>query len=101
VAACELDDFVRDSRKRLLQDRKELQRGLGLLGIETLPSEANFCLARAPNVGALRARLLSQHRILIRDCASFGLPGFMRLAAKPESERKRLLAALHAEGQCR
>jgi histidinol-phosphate/aromatic aminotransferase/cobyric acid decarboxylase-like protein len=45
----------------------------------------------------LRSRLLSAHRILVRDCESFGLPGFMRVAAKPAAERQRLVKALRAE----
>jgi histidinol-phosphate/aromatic aminotransferase/cobyric acid decarboxylase-like protein len=48
-------------------------------------------------VGELRARLLTRHQILVRDCASFGLPGFLRLAARPAAERARLVAALRAE----
>jgi histidinol-phosphate/aromatic aminotransferase/cobyric acid decarboxylase-like protein len=64
------------------------------LGIETLPSCTTFLLARAPRVAELRLRLLSEHHILVRDCESFGLPGFMRLAAKPAAERARLIAAL-------
>ena len=43
--------------------------------------------------------LLTGHHILVRDCASFGLPGYMRLGAKPSAARARLLEALRAEGR--
>jgi histidinol-phosphate/aromatic aminotransferase/cobyric acid decarboxylase-like protein len=97
IAACECDDFVRESRERLLEDRRQLERALWDLGIETVPSRTTFCLARLPNVPALRARLLVEHQILVRDCASFGLPQFMRLAAKPKADRERLIEALRSE----
>ena len=97
IACCRSDEFVTRSRERLLDDRRELALQLAALGIETAPSQTNFLLARVPRVAELRARLLARHRILVRDCASFGLPGFLRLAARPAPERARLVAALRAE----
>jgi histidinol-phosphate/aromatic aminotransferase/cobyric acid decarboxylase-like protein len=97
IACCNSGPFVRESRERLLDDRRQLAADLGALGIESVPSQANFLLARVPQVAALRARLLARHQILVRDCASFGLPGFLRLGARPEADRARLLAALRAE----
>lgn len=100
LACSEHDDFVRESREQLLLDRGELARELAAVGIETLPSETTFLLARAPRVSDLRRRLLSEERILIRDCASFSLPGFMRLAAKPSVQRARLISALRGRSRC-
>lgn len=94
IACSEHDDFVHESREQLLIDRRELARALADVGIETLPCCTTFLLARAPQPRELRLRLLSEHQILVRDCESFGLPGLMRLAAKPSAERARLLAAL-------
>jgi histidinol-phosphate/aromatic aminotransferase/cobyric acid decarboxylase-like protein len=100
LAACECDAFVRESRERLLQDRRALARDLAALGIESVASSSSFLIARVPDVAALRSRLLAGHRILVRDCASFGLPGFMRLAAKPSADRQRLVQALREEATC-
>ncbi len=97
IACCQCPDFVRESRERLLDDRRALERELGELGVPCFPSVTSFSLARVPQVAALRARLLERHRIVVRDCASFGLPGFMRLGAKPPAARQRLIAALRAE----
>jgi histidinol-phosphate aminotransferase len=97
IACCRSDEFVASSRERLLEDRRQLALELAALGIESVPSQTNFLLARVPGVGELRARLLTRHQILVRDCASFGLPGFLRLAARPAAERARLVAALRAE----
>ncbi len=97
IASTKCGDFVRESRERLLSDRRELDSELSKLGVETFASQTTFLLCRVPQVTSLRSRLLANHQILVRDCASFGLPGFMRLGAKPKAARERLLAALRAE----
>jgi histidinol-phosphate/aromatic aminotransferase/cobyric acid decarboxylase-like protein len=51
-----------------------------------------------PGHGAgLRRSLLANHRILVRDRASFGLPSFIRLSASPAGDCERLIAALRQE----
>jgi histidinol-phosphate/aromatic aminotransferase/cobyric acid decarboxylase-like protein len=67
------------------------------LGLETVPSTAPFLLARVGEESGLRRRLLAHHRILVRDCRSFGLPEFIRIAARPASDTERLAAALATE----
>jgi histidinol-phosphate/aromatic aminotransferase/cobyric acid decarboxylase-like protein len=97
IASVSARDFVRESRERLLCDRRALASDLETLGIATYPSCTTFLLARLPGVAELRARLIARHRIVVRDCASFGLPDFMRLAAKPPAARQRLIDALCRE----
>jgi histidinol-phosphate/aromatic aminotransferase/cobyric acid decarboxylase-like protein len=97
LESCRSASFVAESRERLLADRRELAKNLSALGIETFPSRATFLLARVPNLAALRPRLMSRHHVVVRDCTSFGLPGFMRLGAKPPAARARLCEALRAE----
>jgi histidinol-phosphate aminotransferase len=97
IASVSARDFVRESRERLLGDRLALASDLETLGIVTYPSCTTFLLARLPGVSALRTRLMARHRIVVRDCSSFGLPGFMRLAAKPPAARRRLIEALSIE----
>jgi histidinol-phosphate/aromatic aminotransferase/cobyric acid decarboxylase-like protein len=97
IQSCEAGEFVRDSRERLLGDRRALAHDLAELGIASCPSRTTFLLARVPGVAELRARLITRHRIVVRDCASFGLPGFMRLGARPAAARQRLIEALRIE----
>lgn len=97
TAACAALDFVATSRATLLADRARLGDMLAGLGLATVPSTTGFLIVRTGDGAALRRRLLARHQILVRDCASFGLPDFVRLAARPEPERARLAVALREE----
>jgi threonine-phosphate decarboxylase len=57
------------------------------------PSAANWILVH--EVGDLRTALLEQ-RVLVRDCANFGLPGTIRVAVPPANELARVASALAA-----
>ena len=63
-------------------------------GLAPEPSDANFVLVRAPG---LRARL-APFGVLVRDCASFGLPDHARVAVPDEAGLARLEEALCAAG---
>jgi histidinol-phosphate aminotransferase len=97
LESCRAGGFVAECRERLLDDRRELARDLAALGLQTFPSRTTFLLVRVPDLAALRPRLMARHRVVVRDCTSFGLPGFMRLGAKPAAARARLVAALREE----
>lgn len=69
---------------------------LQALGWQVLPSEANYFCAKPPQVldlAALRAR----HGIKLRDCASFGLPGWVRLGVLAPDAQDALSLALQIE----
>jgi histidinol-phosphate/aromatic aminotransferase/cobyric acid decarboxylase-like protein len=89
--------FVADSARRLLADRAALDVALGELGLAPVPSSTVFTLVAVADAAALRRRLLVRQHVLVRDCASFGLSGYVRLAARPAPERTRLVAALAEE----
>jgi len=65
-------------------------------GFSPEPSDANFVLVRAPG---LRARL-APHGVLVRDCASFGLPDHVRVAVPDAAGLARLEEALTLENPC-
>lgn len=94
VAAARERSFIADSRARLIADRRALHDELTAAGLICLPSSTIFLLVQAPGATALTATLLRQHHILVRDCTSFGLPDHIRVAARPDADRRALLAAL-------
>jgi histidinol-phosphate/aromatic aminotransferase/cobyric acid decarboxylase-like protein len=74
--------------------RGQLVEVLRAAGLEPEPSDANYVLVPAPG---LRARL-APHGILVRDCASFGLPGHARIAVPGPAGLARLEEALCEAG---
>ena len=64
-------------------------------GFEPQPSDAPWLLV--PDAGDLRERLASG-AILVRDCASFGLAGTVRIAVPDEAGVERVAAALSGDG---
>jgi histidinol-phosphate/aromatic aminotransferase/cobyric acid decarboxylase-like protein len=91
---------VADSRRRLARDRVHLGERLAARGFRVYPSSAPYVLVdfEGRAKGALvRARLLQNHAVLVRDAASFGFPGCVRLAARPAADVERLLGALREE----
>ena len=59
-------------------------------GAEVRPSSANYVLCRAPGL----VRSLTARGIAGRDCASFGLPGWVRLAAPAPVDLPAVLGAI-------
>ncbi|MBL3539801.1 histidinol-phosphate transaminase [Aminivibrio sp.] len=76
---------------------RKLAAGLALdlaeAGFPPLPSAGNFLLFRAGDVEKLQA-FLWERRILVRDCSSFGLSGFVRVGVKSGEENRRLVECL-------
>jgi histidinol-phosphate aminotransferase len=97
LAACRDASFVSESRAKLRADGARLRASLEALDLRPCASTTPFFLLRAARASDLRLRLLAQHQILVRDCTSFGLPDFIRLAVRPAPDCERLLAALKKE----
>jgi histidinol-phosphate/aromatic aminotransferase/cobyric acid decarboxylase-like protein len=75
--------------------RRRAALELALPGVE--PSDANYALVRVADGDAAAARArLARRGVLVRDCASFGLPGHIRVAVPDEAGLARLVAAWEA-----
>jgi histidinol-phosphate aminotransferase len=99
LAALQEGAFIDESRRRLLADRRALHDELTSLGLPPVPSCTGFVLLPLESTGQdaqqMRTRLLGR-RILVRSCASFGLPRHIRIAARPAADRDKLHGALRA-----
>jgi histidinol-phosphate aminotransferase len=71
-----------------------LGQALRQRGWRVVPSTTHFMLVEVGDAASVRACLLREHHIQVRDCASFGLPQFIRVAARRPDENARLVAAL-------
>jgi threonine-phosphate decarboxylase len=101
VAAVRDDDYARRTRCAVADERQHLREQLRRGGIESCESAANFLLlrlpARGPRSTELRAQLIRQYRIVVRDCRSFdGMAdgGFIRVAVRARADNDRLVKAL-------
>jgi histidinol-phosphate aminotransferase len=86
-------DYLAHSRRELKKTKQFLLDGLKRLGYSTVPSDTHFFLVRVENTPEFRTALLKQ-RVLVRDCASFGLPGYIRIAARTMPECEKLIGAI-------
>ena len=93
LAALADQAHVEAGRRLAAEARAYLVPRLEALGYRCLPTVSNFWLVEVGDAAALRRRLL-ERGILVRDCTSFGLAGYIRLAARPMRECERLIAAL-------
>ncbi|MGV9991824.1 pyridoxal phosphate-dependent aminotransferase [Streptomyces sp. NPDC003374] len=88
------------SLQQVRRDRLEMAGHLSALpGLTVYPSQGNFLFVRLP-VGAegtvVRDRLLTEHRILVRECGNkIGSSSrFLRLVVRPEVDVRRLVSAM-------
>jgi len=95
AAVLERDEYLRQSLRQVRRAKYALVEGLTGLGLEVLPSAANYFLVKVGDGAAFRSALLAQG-IQVRDCASFGLPEYVRLAPRTPVENDNLVAAIAA-----
>lgn len=89
-ACVEEKTFVKESKQYVKIEREFLEQRLEKLGLQVLPSDANFLLIQSKIPWYER---LLKRGILIRDCSNFrGLKkGYYRIAVKTREENERLL----------
>jgi histidinol-phosphate aminotransferase len=93
VAALKDEGYLRESLRKLRRAKNDMVAGLRVLGLAPLPSATHYFLIEVGDGTAFRRALMSRH-ILVRDCASFGLPGYVRIATRTPADNARLLEAI-------
>lgn len=95
VAALGQDEYLKRCQEKVQLAKEYLMRELQLLGFPVLPSRANFFLVRVGNAARFRNDLL-EHSIMVRDCASFGLPDYVRIAPRTMAECHKLIDTIRS-----
>lgn len=93
IAALQDTAHLTDCLARIASATTTLRAGLQALGGTPCASSTHFFLLPVDDGAACRQALL-RHGLLVRDCASFGLPSYIRLAARRPEDNARLLATL-------
>jgi len=94
VALADLDHHAR-AVELLRRERDRLVTELRARGWTVEPTAAGFFLIHAGDAAAARKALLSRG-CLVRDCASFGLPQYVRVSPRHAPQNARLLKAFTA-----
>jgi len=83
-----------DSARRLREERARIIGTFESCGFDVRATATHFFIVHVANGARMKAELLREHNLLVRDCASFGLPEWIRIAARTPSENDRLIEAL-------
>jgi len=86
--------WLRQAVRRLWRFSDSLRRALVSAGFRVLPTATPFFLVHVGNATQVRQALLRDHRILVRDCTSFGLPAWIRVMPGLQEANLRLVRAL-------
>lgn len=86
-------DFLQRSYAMNRAGLAQLEQGLQTLGLEWIPSCANFVTVRVGDAATINGRLLAQG-VIVRPIAAYGMPEWLRVSVGTEAENARFLAAL-------
>jgi len=97
IVALNADSYLKGCYNKIRKAKNFLIKELERLGLLPLPSQTNFFLVRVGNATTFRQALL-RRGFLIRDCTSFGLPQYIRLAPRSLPECQKLIEAIKDTG---
>ena len=87
-------DFLARTLELVHTGKEEIYRGLDRLGLEYLPSQANFVLIRVPQPGREVFEAMLRLGVIIRAMDAYGLPQHIRVNVGLPQENRRFLEAL-------
>jgi len=93
IAVLDQEEYLRQSLRQVREAKRFLVTELTGLGFKVLPSDANYFLVKVGNAAEFRRSLLKEG-ILVRDCTSFGLPEYIRIAPRTMPGCERLIRAI-------
>lgn len=93
LAALDDDEHVERSRALVRAGRERYARGLTELGLDFVPSHANFALVDVGRGAAVTDAMLSRG-VIVRPMDAYGMPEMIRITFGTEAENERCLAAL-------
>lgn len=91
------DKYVQTCYQKIKKSKHYLIGELEKMGFPTISSQTNFFLVRTGNATDIRQALLKKG-LLVRDCSSFGLPEYIRIAPRSISQCRKLIKTLKETG---
>jgi histidinol-phosphate aminotransferase len=93
IAALEDDAYVAKTRALVSEGRVTLERAFRKLGLEYVPSSANFVLVRT-GCGREVFEALQRRGVIVRPMDPYGLPDHIRITVGTRRENRRCIEAL-------
>lgn len=93
AAGLEDRDFVERSYALNNEGMRQVTAGLGKLGLDYIPSSANFVSFRMKDAASVFQRLLKSG-VIVRPIAGYGLSDYLRVSIGLPEENERFLASL-------
>jgi histidinol-phosphate aminotransferase len=94
LAAIDDKDFLRQSRKAVLEGKKYLYENLQELGIAYVPSAANFILIDIGSDCVAFFNKMLKFGVIVRDMKQYGLNKFIRVTVGTKKENERFIKVL-------
>jgi histidinol-phosphate aminotransferase len=94
IAALEDLEFVSRTKKTVREGLQYLYQGLDDMGLEYIPTQANFFLIRVHLGGKKTYELMLRQGVIVRSMDSYGLPDYIRINAGLPEENERFIKAL-------
>jgi len=95
IFALKAEGYLEECGQKIREAREYLMKGLSDLGFQPMPSQANFFMVKVGDAAGFRDALLRKG-IIVRDCTSFGLPNYIRLAPRAIPDCNLLLAGINS-----
>jgi threonine-phosphate decarboxylase len=96
-------EYAERTREMNADERSRLTLALAKTNLRVFRSTANFLLIELPQnsppIWNLRARLIREHKIIVRDCSNYETLSdgrYLRVAVRGHADNERLIAALSA-----
>lgn len=93
VAALSDQDFIRRSAELVRDGMRQVEQGLGRLGLQYIPSAGNFLSFRVRHADRVFQRMLQQG-VIIQPLVNYGMVNHLRVTIGHESQNQRFLSAL-------
>jgi histidinol-phosphate aminotransferase len=97
ILALNAHSYIKECSSKIREAKSFLTKELERLGLPPLPSQTNFFLVKVSDATTFRQALLKKG-ILVRDCTSFGMPQYIRLAPRTLPECQQLIESIKEVG---
>ncbi len=93
IIAVKDHEYLQSCLDQISHEKASLIEALKKLGFSPVPSQTHYFLIPVGDGASFRSQLL-ERGLQVRDCASFGLPDYVRIATRRAEENHQLLEAI-------